>query len=934
MQTPYDLAQEWLVSHSEVVVKHLFADGQINGNEYLIGDLDGNPGDSLHITIKGPKTGLWKDFANGEKGSKNLCTLWKAARKIPYRDHQTFFAELESFSGQSFGYTPTDAPIDWPKCLADWSKANADKLVKLRKVSPEFVAWLHDVNQGVGTQYGRLVFPVIGPGGIVAGVHRYIEEEGTLKFSRGCKVHPLVFGDMGPISELHVHESRWDCYAEASATGWYLKPGIRFLSTLGAGNGKLIKGQVPPGAKVYCWEQHDALGNNGEVPNENWFKTVAANAGCEILRVEIPAQYKDLNDWVRAEVVTELELDGVVIAAQPYRRQAAVPIDVSPAPTSKLFPPLQERPCYRVYEHPFQDDGKDWEAGVYLHAVEEKRNGGTGEVTIKIIDRWILSVVRVIAITRNDAGKEHGYLLEFVSHGETGLRREVIPQSLLVSRSDECMMLLRSWGISALDENRTEIRDYLDSEHKRFSAQRPEDFWESVKVVGWHSPSCFVLPDRVIGDQNGVWFQGTGEAAQYASNGTVEDWKDQVAIYALANPYLVFAICCGFSGPLLNWLNVMGIGFHYLGDSSCGKTTALLVATSVWGAPKFMLSWRQTANRLEAQASSRSDTLLALDESHLIDPRSLDAALYLISSGQAKGRLKRDASAAYTAHWRIPVLSSGERATETQLSAANIDPKAGQGVRMCDIPVGGKYGVFDRLPPDMSAADFADMLRQNVATTCGTAGPAFVERLIQEMQNLDLHGLLTEIVRSLDTEGLSAQQQRVWRSFALVGLAGELAIRFGIVPWEEDSAVGAACDLYEVWRQAQPESSKSKEHVEILRLVRDAIGAQSTSQFSDLNGGTRKLINGAGKMVEESELRVLNRLGYWKDDDDKRYYLFTSEGLRRATRGYDLRRVVKALREAGALVKDGGKQGSHSTRIPGENRTDHLYWVDPDKLYL
>src|SRR5260221_6109100 len=211
MQTPYGVAQEWLVSHSEVVVKHLFADGQINGNEYLIGDLDGNPGDSLHITIKGPKTGLWKDFANGEKGSKNLCTLWKAARKIPYRDHQTFFAELESFSGQSFGYTPTDAPIDWPKCLADWSKANADKLVKLRKVSPEFVAWLHDVNQGVGTQYGRLVFPVIGPGGIVAGVHRYIEEEGTLKFSRGCKVHPLVFGDMGPISELHVHRSRWDC---------------------------------------------------------------------------------------------------------------------------------------------------------------------------------------------------------------------------------------------------------------------------------------------------------------------------------------------------------------------------------------------------------------------------------------------------------------------------------------------------------------------------------------------------------------------------------------------------------------------------------------------------------------------------------------------------------------------------------------------------
>ena len=763
---PYALAQDWLLSHAEQFVKHIYPAAELQGNDCLLGDFEGNPGDSLRITVKGPKTGWYKDFATGEKASRNLCALWKRARQIAQDDHQTFFAQLATFSGQYFGYEPPGGPIDWHKCLAEWSQADATKLVKLRGYKPEFVRWLHDVNRGIGTQYGQLVFPVIGPDGKLSGLQRYIEEERILKFSKGTKVsHPLVFGDMtGPITEVHVHESRWDCYALASATNWHLQPGVRFIATLSAVYGRLVKGQIPPGARVYCWVQHDPPGKNGKVPNQDWLKVVAANAGCEILRVDIPLEHKDLNDWTRAKLVTELDLAWARDSAQPFRTETALTVQVSPAPASKLFPPENERPCYRLCDAPFQEDGISWKAGVYLHAINEKTN--------QFIDHWILSVVRVKAITRTDVGKEHGYLLEFVSHGETTLRHEVMPQSLLVGHINDLMKFLRDLGISALFKNRDAIRDYLDSDHKKFSAQKPEDFWESVKVVGWHSPHCFVLPDRVIGTQNGIWFQGAGEGAQYASNGNLDDWKNQVAKFADNNPYLLFALSCGLGGPLLNLLNVIGIGFHFLGDSTSGKTTALLVATSVWGGPKFMLSWRQTANRLEAQAASRSDCLMTIDESHMIDPGTLDACIYLLLGGVSKGRLKRDSTAAESAHWRIPVLSSGERALETHLLSAQIDHKAGQAVRMCDIPVGGKFGVFDQLPPQTGPAAFADILRTNAAKTYGTAGPAFVKQLLEQMPKLNLHAELTEILKSLDTDTLSGQQQRVWRSFAwLVWLA-------------------------------------------------------------------------------------------------------------------------------------------------------------------
>jgi hypothetical protein len=61
----------------------------------------------------------------------------------------------------------------------------------------------------------------------------------------------------------------------------------------------------------------------------------------------------------------------------------------------------------------------------------------------------------------------------------------------------------------------------------------------------------------------------------------------------------------------------------------------------------------------------------------------------------------------------------------------------------------------------------------------GTAGPAFVERLIQELPNLELCKRLDETFKDRTDKlslSLSALQTRVMRSFAVIALAGELAI--------------------------------------------------------------------------------------------------------------------------------------------------------------
>ena len=93
--------------------------------------------------------------------------------------------------------------------------------------------------------------------------------------------------------------------------------------------------------------------------------------------------------------------------------------------------------------------------------------------------------------------------------------------------------------------------------------------------------------------------------------------------------------------------------------------------------------------------------------------------------------------------------------------------------------------------------------------------------------------------------------------------------------------------------------------------------------------------------VDDSEAKVVERAGYWKDEavigDDsqtRRIYMLTSTGVREATRGYDFRHVIAALEAAGALVRKGSDgKTSVNTKTPRRpSGGERLYHIDPDKL--
>jgi hypothetical protein len=217
---------------------------------------------------------------------------------------------------------------------------------------------------------------------------------------------------------------------------------------------------------------------------------------------------------------------------------------------------------------------------------------------------------------------------------------------------------------------------------------------------------------------------------------TVEDWRDRVARLASGHVLPVLAISAALAGPLLHLAEIEGGGLHVFGQSSKGKTTLLRLAASVWGrgdGSGYVRTWRASANGLEGTAAGATDTGLILDEVGQVEARDMAAALYALANGTGKARAARDGGLREPKTWRVLVISSGEVPVDGKLSEdRSRKTRAGQLVRLLDIPAQRVHGVFDHPGPNGDPASLAKAFRLAAISAYGTAGPEFVRRLIGE----------------------------------------------------------------------------------------------------------------------------------------------------------------------------------------------------------
>jgi putative DNA primase/helicase len=548
--------------------------------------------------------------------------------------------------------------------------------------------------------------------------------------------------------------------------------------------------------------------------------------------------------------------------------------------------------------------------GVYINGAKPSDDGETPPPEW----RWLCSLIEPLAKTRGSDNRNWGRLLEVVDSdgvphvwampariGPTvgdgiDFRRELVDRGLEIASGNNA---------------RNRLNDYI-------TIWKPSRKVRCVSTVGW-SGDAFVMPHRQFGGNEEIVLQVEGVAPEFTSSGTLDNWRCDIAARCGGNSRLMFGVSAAFAGPLLRLAGEESGGIHFCGSSSIGKTTMLHVARSVWGMP--LGSWRTTDNSAEAIAAGACDTFLPLDEISQAHPRVVGELAYMLGNERGKSRMNRNATLRQTLRWRVLFLSTGEVGMATRLLEGGGKARAGQEVRVLEIPAdaGKSLGVFEELHGFGNAAELAEHLRLAADRDCGHAARAFLERIVENIHRLT--GQLTQerahFVADHCPPGADGQVRRACGRFAVIAIAGELATLFGITGWNVGDAEEVVVRCWNDWLVARGGAGAAEER-EALDQVRLFLEQHGEARFSLA-------------WDQENDRPVSNRAGFRKaSEGGTTYYVLPGVFRKEVCKGFDPSTIARAMAARGWLLTE-AKRPNKVERIPGQGSL-RVYVIPPDFL--
>ncbi len=558
------------------------------------------------------------------------------------------------------------------------------------------------------------------------------------------------------------------------------------------------------------------------------------------------------------------------------------------------------------------------------------------------VETWVGPPLHVLGLTRDENSNAWGLLLSW-NDPDGHTHSWAMPKELLVGRYAWAWLgrlASEGWGCAPGSKARTLAALYL-------SVYRTKRRARCVPCTGWHH-GAYVLPDAVCYAQNPAGQLGqvgqpgwdkelqtshsdnqTGTSGTrerivlqvqsprnpFQPGGTFEGWRDTVATWARGNSRLMLALCAAFAAPLLELCGMESGGFNLAGISSKGKTTTLEAAASVWGkgtsSGGYVQNWRTTTNGLEGMAALYSDALLCLDEIGQAPGRTIQEASYMLANGMGKGRAYQDGSMRASKSWRLLVLSSGEVGLAEKIREEGGKVKAGQSVRLIDIPsdAGAGMGLFEDVHGFASPQSFSDALKRAASTDYGHAARAFIGK-IQEHRAECLPELISFMDGKLSLlcpENADGQVKRGARRFLLCAAAGETAAEWGILPWEKGESLQAVRECFDSWLALRG-GIGAAEDTAIVEQVMLFLEQHGQSRFQD---------------VDTPDAICINRVGFRKADDGGTVYYILPESFKaEVCDGHNDKRAAEVLLDKGILLPgDGGRKKRRPPfALPGYGR--------------
>lgn len=240
----------------------------------------------------------------------------------------------------------------------------------------------------------------------------------------------------------------------------------------------------------------------------------------------------------------------------------------------------------------------------------------------------------------------------------------------------------------------------------------------AVSKIGWrpYGLSEFVIPSsskyRVDMDDDGEL------TAAFTQRGTLKEWQE-AAQEIRKHTFARFVLAASFATPLLCICKNRNFMIYFWGTSGGGKTAAQRFALSVWGNPtRLMKSFYGTTNGLERAAEYSNDFPLVINERQVMmgnnKQEALESLVYMLEGGHGKVRASKS-GIRKAATWRTIAMASGEEPLSKESSI--------QGVKTRLI----ELNTYPVLPEETAKLVYTIDEEQH-----GTAGRAFIERLLQE----------------------------------------------------------------------------------------------------------------------------------------------------------------------------------------------------------
>lgn len=524
---------------------------------------------------------------------------------------------------------------------------------------------------------------------------------------------------------------------------------------------------------------------------------------------------------------------------------------------------------------------------------------------------FICSKIEITACTRDDLNNNHGVLLKFLDI-DNHLKLWAMPMELLAGDGKEYRSVLLSMGlrIAPGSKARNLLTTYIQS-------SLPSERVRCVSRIGWHG-NCFVFPNETIGsmEKERLIFQTPSlHHPTYTSQGTLEEWKQSVSLFCKGNELLTFSISTAFAAPLLYFLGIENGGFHLRGGSSTGKTTSLRVAASVWGGKEYVQRWNTTINGLEAMAAEHNDSLLCLDELSQVNPSSAGETAYMLANGMGKARCYQSATSKKKTSWRLFFLSTGEISLADHMNELGKKTRAGQEVRLLDIPVDVfKYGAFDNLHGLPNGAAFSQSLTHACNLYFGTAGREFIKCFLEQKDHF-IHLLkkhMEEFVSSTVSTEADGQVYRAAQRFALVAAVGEIATLLKITGWEENQSFLAARACFERWLTNRGGNGSYEEKAMLIQVRR----------FFQQHGDSRFAPSDA-----TVDHKTNNRAGFRKNDlhGEVEFFVFPEIFKTEIAIGYHPSLLAKICIKEGLLIPGTNGEPTRSEKIKCLGKKHRFY---------